>query len=410
LAGRAKNYLVFCSFEVGGLPFKMAEILNRHGARTLYVSIDPWGKGHDSREFHYSAQRPEWDRTSLFENLARPDHIAAKLRELLLQEGIDFCLATGHRSYLLEEAGIPYVYWSYGSDLDQICFFPGGFSDYPLRRRYRYFLDRYGRQARIECRRTLGSADAMVIAPYQYGSYTALGFEKPLRFFPHFLDLPPYEDLARGKAESRKKVEGIIGSQDFFFSSARQVWAGEKKDLSDNKGNDVALRAFREYLRLTGEGDTRLVLSEKGEDLPFTRELAGRLGIAGKVVWVGEMPRPELMHFYRGARLCFGQFATPCLTFAALEPLAQGTPVASYYDWEGTARAKLPYYREKAPIIDSMDAGSIARSAAEALSDPGKSEDWSRRSWMWIKRHCTEERFVEGFRGLFPGDRNDGES
>lgn len=410
MAARANNCLIFCSFEVGGLPFKMAEILNKHGVRTLYVSIDPCGKGHDSKDFHYSAQRPEWDRTSLFENLTRPDRIAAKLRELLRQERIDVCLATGHRSYLLEEADIPYVYWSYGSDLDQMCFFPVRAGDYPLWRLHRYFLDRYSRQVRIECRRTLRSADAMVIAPYQYGSYAALGFEKPLRFFPHFLDLPPYEGLAREKEISRKKVERLIGSQDFFFSSARQVWAGERKSLSDNKGNDVTLRAFREYLRLKGDGDTRLVLVEKGEDVLFTRELAGRLGVAEKVFWVKEMPRPELMHFYRGARLCFGQFATPCLTFAALEPLAQGTPAASYFDWEGTARAKLPYYREKAPIIDSMDAGLIARAAAEALSDPKKLEDWSHRSWLWIKRHCTEEKFVEGFRGLFPGNRNDGES
>ena len=31
------SFLVFCSFEVGGIPFRMAEILNRYKVETYYI-------------------------------------------------------------------------------------------------------------------------------------------------------------------------------------------------------------------------------------------------------------------------------------------------------------------------------------------------------------------------------------
>jgi hypothetical protein len=396
-----KVFLIFCSFEVGGLPFKMAEILNRHGVRTLYASIDPKGAGHNSKEFHYGRQRPEWDRSALFEGMIRPDRIASALRELRRREGVGFCLATGHRSYVLRMAGIPYVYWCYGSDLDEMCFLPlraGGYDLWLLRQ---YFLKRYSKPIRVECRRTMRSAEAVVIAPYQRGAYDALGLKAQLRFFPHFLELPPYEVLAGEKEESRLKIGRRIGAENFFFSAARHVWAGDRKDHFDNKGNDVVLRIFREYLQLKGEADLKLVLIEKGEDVSLTRELAGELGLSERISWVKEMPRSELTEFYRGAQLCFGQVATPCLTFAALEPLAQGTPCASWFDWDSLAGTRVPNYGERPPVIDSADERVIARTAAERLSDAGKAGEWSRQSWSWVERNCSEKRFVEGFLGLF---------
>ena len=46
------SYLIFCSFEVGGLPYRMAEILNAHGVEAYYASIAKPTLGHDSTQFH----------------------------------------------------------------------------------------------------------------------------------------------------------------------------------------------------------------------------------------------------------------------------------------------------------------------------------------------------------------------
>ncbi|CAN0499711.1 unnamed protein product, partial [Phaeothamnion confervicola] len=59
-------FLIFCSYEVGGFPYKMAEILNRHSIVTYYISVDREQFGHDSTTYHWGTQREEWDLSRLF--------------------------------------------------------------------------------------------------------------------------------------------------------------------------------------------------------------------------------------------------------------------------------------------------------------------------------------------------------
>ena len=118
------SYLIFCSFEVGGLPYKMAETLNRHGVKTYYISLAWKNHSHDSTAFHYGEKREDWDLSSYFDSRfwsTKKD--IAFLRHMKIKYNIDYCLATGHKAYLLKEAGMDYAYLSYGFDLDQCCKF-----------------------------------------------------------------------------------------------------------------------------------------------------------------------------------------------------------------------------------------------------------------------------------------------
>ena len=54
------NYLVFCSYEVGGVPYQIAEVLNRHGISTCFISLTQEASGHDSVQFHFGKQEEKW--------------------------------------------------------------------------------------------------------------------------------------------------------------------------------------------------------------------------------------------------------------------------------------------------------------------------------------------------------------
>ena len=72
--------LVFCSFEVGGFPFKIAEILNNHGIKSYYIALSN-DAGHDSSTFHYGTVDFEWNISREYRGYDR-NEIIKKLRVL----------------------------------------------------------------------------------------------------------------------------------------------------------------------------------------------------------------------------------------------------------------------------------------------------------------------------------------
>jgi len=389
------SYLIFCSFEVGGLPYRMAEILNAYGVETYYASIAQPRLDHDSTQFHYGRATPPWDLTPRFREAIGSGR---KIKALLNQAQREFRLtrffATGQKAYLLREAGLPYHYWSYGSDLDYLVnYIPvlsHSYSWWTRPIRYLLYLLRFRRNSR----RSITGARAIMIAPYQAEAYQQVCPDKPLFFFPHFFKIEDLEALGPKKIASRQELEPKIGASRFFFSSTRQVWSGPLRRSADNKGNDVILRAFREYLNLSGDRRTKLALVAKGPDVTASQALARELNITPQVVWVGEMQRSQLDQYYQGAGLCFGQFATPVLAFTALEPLAQANVSISFFD---RVDSRVPFYPEDPPIFKSKEPREIGEFMAGIMASPQQHEDLCRRSWQWIKENCSEERFVAGF-------------
>ncbi|KAF1079814.1 MAG: hypothetical protein GQF41_3931 [Candidatus Rifleibacterium amylolyticum] len=392
------NYLIFCSFEVGGLPYKLAEILNRNGVKTFYLSINYGSTGHDSTSFHYGDKRQPWDLT---DRLAGCRFSRARLvRELkaIKQEfNIMNCLATGEKAYLLKEAGIDYNYWSFGADLDQFCFNPVWTEGYPLWKKILKlpYLLLFVKNQSIA---SIHNSDSILIAPYQYSSLQKIGYSGNMFFLPHCFEIEDYEQLAQKRIDSQKYVCRKLGINRYFFSSTRQFWFGNNKFFSDNKGNDVVLKSFSEYLRLSNDDQMKLILVEKGPDVSASKSLARALGIENAIIWVSEMRRQELKVYYQGATICFGQFGTPVLAFSALEPMANACVCVSFV---GDVMVPVPFYKTPPPLINSRNPKQIAEQIYRFLRDSNELSLLQLQSWQWVKENCNEDNFIGFFKKSF---------
>jgi hypothetical protein len=133
------------------------------------------------------------------------------------------------------------------------------------------------------------------------------------------------------------------------------------------------------------------VLVEKGPAVGSSRAFAARLGIESDLVWAREMPRGQLADYYLAADACLGQFGRPVLTYSTIEPLAHGTPTASYID-DGTRR--VPFYSTLPPVCNSLDPERVAAFLRDAAVDHGAMR---RASWEWVNANCSESAFVNAF-------------
>jgi glycosyltransferase involved in cell wall biosynthesis len=395
------SYLIFCSFEVGGLPYRMAEILNRYEVETYYIFLGKKASGHDSAQFHYGNRFEEWNLSNLFQN--RPYNSRKTVKQLCQikeKHNISYCLATGANAYLLKQAGMSYKYWSYGSDLDQRCFIPVWPPNYPLWKRlikhpYLLFVD--GPKAR----ESIYQANSVMVAPYQIEALNKICPDKEMFFLPHHFKIIDYHVLMQQKTENKRIICKEIQAKRFFFSSVRHVWTGHLRNAADNKGNDVMLYSYAMYLKLSKDFDSKLVLVKKGPDVELSKSLSRSLGIDNHIVWINEMRREELDRYYRGATICFGQFGTPVITNSVLEPLANGSITISFFS---EIRSAIPFYQENPPIFNSKDPKEIADYMLKTLSDQDYLSELPYKAWLWIKKNCSEEKFVESFLGLFTKD------
>lgn len=389
--------LILCDLEVGGQPYRMAEILNRHGVPTWYLSLGGPAAGHDSTRYHYGESQAPWDLSGRIGGRGARGIVRA-LRQGRRELGIRSAMATGARACLLRQAGIPYRYWSYGSDLDQQAFGPLWPVGYPAWRRPQAWI-RFALDTRRLQRRSLREAEAVLISPYQRPVLDRIRPGAPLFFVPHVMPVGEWQGLRERAAADAQELGARIGATAFVFSAVRHVWAGALAALPDNKGNDVAIRAFAAGLWGDAARGVKLVLVSKGPDVAASAQLIRELGIAERVVWLEEMPREDLFRWYRGAALCLGQFGTPALNFSVVEPLSQATPCLSY---ELPPHPGVPWYPTPAPGRVGRDPGELGREIARLLRDPAALAALARESWCWAREHCSEERFVERFRTLFP--------
>lgn len=393
------TYLICCTYEVGGLPYRMAEVLNGKGVKTLYMSLAEKTYGHDSTAFHHEQPTPAWDLTGQIGMRAwlRRSDLIRLLSRIRKEYQIEGCLATGTESYLLRKAGFHYKYWSYGSDLDQFCFSPIWPRGYPSWKKpilYAVFLLGQRRKARS----TINCADAVMISSYQHETLEKLFPGKPLFFLPHVVKTPDIGLLERERLRCHEELCRDLGAESFFFSPVRHFWAGSNKSLKDNKANDVILKAFKQYLKTESDRGVKLVLVRKGPDVRESQYLAKELGIASRVVWVEEMKRETLNTFYRGATVCFGQFGTPVLTYVAIEAMANACACITH---TGKVDPRVPFYPEPPPVLSTNNPDEIAVLTKMLVTDKSYHQEVSRSLWSWVNENCSEDRFVEAFLHTF---------
>jgi len=255
---------------------------------------------------------------------------------------------------------------------------------------YLYILLNFCKEQRISI---LNSVSLMILS-YQEKLYKQLCPHKRLFFLPSLTQVMEYEQLRKEKVRSKKMVCGTINADNFFFSATRHFWYGKNSFFADNKGNDIIFYSFARYLKISGDRKSKLILGIKGPDVEQSKKLSDFLDISDYIIWVKEMRRDELGVYYRGASACLGQFGTPALTYAALEPLSNATSCASFARDNDTY---VPFYKSMPPIFNSKDPCEIGKFMHKIISDAEYASKMSYESWFWAKNNCSEERFVESF-------------
>ncbi len=392
------SYLIFCTFEVGGQPFRIAETLNRSGVETYYAYLGKMDTRHDSTLFHYGYQKEPWYLSSQFEQIYNNSaEVVHRLRQMKTEYHITHCLATGEKAYHLKLADISYHYWSFGSDLDSKCFFRTSLKNHwstlrLIRHPFRVYAERE------RARNSIRYSDSVMVSPYQIKALREFFPDKNLFFLPHFFKVTDYPFLLRQKEVNKRLICKEIEADRYFFSSVRHCWTGDWEKKSDYKGNDVILFSYAKYLSFVNNDHSKLVLVKKGPDVDASKHLSKKLGIEKRIIWVDEMKRDELDKYYQGADLCFGHFGTPVLTYAVLEALKNGTIGISF----SLKRVKnFPFYIEDPPIFNSRLPEEIADFMIKVLNDQTSLNEQSYRSWFWIQKNCSEEKFVESIQSLF---------
>ncbi|GEM_PF-4987149 len=287
-----------------------------------------------------------------------------------------------------------YIYWSYGSDLDQYAF--RGSSALAtkssgsgakglateakrtvLRRLYRWAIE----AATVTC-----------IVSYQWPKLRQVGYRK-VGSMPHILEPEFLSFDIDNKAHYVNELRREFDADWLGFTSTRHVWSQDLKGEVDYKGNDVVLKAFARFLEQcrSERHKKKLVLVERGRDCEKSKALIEQLGISPHVVWLREMPRRDLLNFYAGADVCFDQFSVGCLAASSIEAMACGTPVISYLG-ESAQRAWFPAYRCAPPVLNLLNPDDIADSMAELYAHPSRARELQRASYEWVQRECSVER------------------
>jgi glycosyltransferase involved in cell wall biosynthesis len=162
--------------------------------------------------------------------------------------------------------------------------------------------------------------------------------------------------------------------------------------LVEQKAVDVLIRAFAQLVKASDRA--RLAMVGAGPlDRPL-RDLADRLGVAGKIVWLGERDA-------RGVLAAFDVFALSSrkegLPYVVLEAMAAGLPVVA------TRSAGVEILIEpgvNGAVVPADDPDALADALAELVNDPANLSRSGRASRRRAAR-VTIDRMVEGTLGVY---------
>jgi glycosyltransferase involved in cell wall biosynthesis len=178
---------------------------------------------------------------------------------------------------------------------------------WPLSSRLRRFIEL----------RVYRSASRCIVLSGAFREVLATEYGVPLeriRVIPAGIETSAFESLL-DREDARRRV-GLPASDGFTLVTVRRLVA--------RMGLDLLLRAVA---RLE-DRDVRLAIAGTGPERSSLEDLADRLGLGGRVAFMGKVPDADLAAFYAAGDLCvvptrelegFG--------YVALESLAAGTPV-----------------------------------------------------------------------------------
>jgi glycosyltransferase involved in cell wall biosynthesis len=203
-------------------------------------------------------------------------------------------------------------------------------------------------------------------------------------------DTPPPVILSR----LRERHELVL------FQPTRQIWTppGRRENGDYSYGNDLFLRGLAQAVQ-DGASACALLVDKGNTCTTASKALARELGIADRVVWIPEMPRHQLISYYRHVDLTVDAFYAGGFGSAALEAMACGCPVLMYLD-EPNNRA---VFGEVAPVVNAQTADDIAARIRRAATAAGRAElrEMAPRARGFVERHHSGTAVVPRYKRLY---------
>ena len=305
----------------------------------------------------------------------------------------DLVVCSGITPIWIHWARKPFIFVSYGSDLDQEA--TQGWSGIPRRS-----ITLYQKIVHFVAKRqlvwSLRKASAVMLSPYQIETAHCLGLSN-LRFLPHMIDTELFSPMDYQQRQCEKeKMRKELGCDLILFHPPRQVWVDRL--ITDCKGNDKVFRAFAKFVGVSKKR-VKLVVVEKGWDVEESKNLVNKLGISEHVVWMEPMPKPKMCRFYNMADIVLDQFVVGVFALVSVEAMACGTPVLTYV-------AQAPdgmFYSEMPPIVNVHRERDIYRKMCLLAEKRDMRDKLGREGQQWVEKYCQPDVAVQKYVELFKG-------
>lgn len=307
-------------------------------------------------------------------------------------DNFDLIFCTGAIANFMKWSKKPYIYFSFGSDLDQYSQYGCNIFEYisPNAAWLRKIMRPFKKFLYIKA---IKNADITIIAPYQAKLLTKIGYNK-IGFFPHPLEPIYLNNDLKTKELVSKKIQTEFNCEWIFFSATRHVWNPTLINENDYKGNDIIIRAFNKFVNNNPNNKSKLFFIAKGSDVQKSKSLVNEMNLNDKVVWLPPMNRKRLLEFYFGAHICFDQFSLGCLALCAIESMACGTPTVTYI---GDIPEYMPYYQQAPPVFNSKDPDDISLYMEKIIFNPQFRKYIEMECLNWVKDNCSYDKVNNSF-------------
>lgn len=206
-----------------------------------------------------------------------------------------------------------------------------------------------------------------------YGIFTEKGYApEKILYTPFAVDMELYAPRRSEKPFERSPI---------LFSPSRQDWP--------EKGNDMLLRAFRNYLKR--QPKALLVLVEWGQPLgsgggdyvAMAKDLVDNLGITDSVKWLPVLPKRKLIDWYNIADVVFDQYVFGALGTTTPEAMSCERPVVSHADpglW-------TKWHQSAPPVAEARSTDEIYQQMVN-LEEKSLREEYGRNGRRWVAKNC----------------------
>lgn len=191
----------------------------------------------------------------------------------------------------------------------------------------------------------------------------------------------------------RRELQARLGCDFLILHPARQHWEPSLRHPSWEKGNDLFIRGFAEFVRRTG-AKAGCVMVSWGQSLQASRELLAQLGVADRVAWIPIQPGLRLGEWMQAADVVADQFWLGA--FGSLTPKAMrlSRPVLLNLD-EQRHRWCFP---ELPPVLNCRTPAEVADNLTWCWRDRAAMRQWGERSADWYRQYHSNDVIAATFR------------